>query len=325
MKPPMPPSTPLRTGADQRRSIGDFVRKGDFSDYWQTAISSVAPGKILVRGYPIEELIEHLTYIESAWLLVRGELPAPREAALLELVMKSAMDQQFINSAVGAARFTASAFPESPIPGIASGMLATGSVTGSPQECAVMLYAAAERQARERLGREAVARDTVAEWLRTQGRVPGFGHPVHKTGEPRAEIVRRLAREAGGWGASGALFEAIGAALAEAKGRTLPMTLLGAIAAVMVDLSWHPLEIGALGAVGYGMALIAHVVEEIRAGVPLRIIPDALGAKYTGPPERHLPAEFTARRRTAQSRSPAKNRKSKLNPKSELRNPKSAS
>ncbi|MBI4514345.1 MAG: hypothetical protein HY699_00810 [Deltaproteobacteria bacterium] len=280
--------------ASRRRSIGDFVRSGDFSDYWQTRISSAAPGKILVRGYPIEELIEHLSFIESAWLIVRGELPSAREAALLELVMKSAMDQQFINSAACAARFTASAFPESPIPAIASGMLATGSVTGSPQECAEMLYAARTRPGRASLQR--IARDTVAEWLGAKGHVPGFGHPIHKSGEPRAKIVRRLARAAGGWGKSGALFDAIGTALATAKGRPLPMNLAGAIAAVMVDLEWHPLEIGALGAVSYGMALVAHVVEEIREGVPLRIIPDALGAKYVGPPERHLtPAERNPR------------------------------
>jgi len=280
----------------RRPSIGDFIRSGDFSGYWQTRVSQAGPGKILVRGYPVEELIEHLTYIEAVWLLVRGELPAPREATLLELALKSAMDQQFINSAACAARFTASAFPESPIPALASGMLATGSVTGSPQECAEMLYAAADRQARESSSHEEVARTTVAAWLDTKGHVPGFGHPIHKTAEPRAETLRRLAHEAGGWGDSGALLDAIGAALAEAKGRVLPVNLAGALAAVMVDLGWHPLEIGALGAVGYGMALVAHVVEEIREGVPLRIIPDALGARYTGPPERHLPEHFRNRR-----------------------------
>lgn len=282
--------------APRRPSIGDFVRSGDFSSYWQTRISQAGPGKILVRGYPVEELIEHLTYIETVWLLVRGELPTAREATLLELALKSAMDQQLINSAACAARFTASAFPESPIPALASGMLATGSVTGSPQECAEMLYATVERQAREKLAREEAVGATVASWLDAKGRVPGFGHPIHKSAEPRAEALRRLARAAGGWGESGGLLDAIGAALAATKGRALPLNLAGALAAVMVDLGWHPLEIGALGAVGYGWALVAHVVEEIREGVPLRIIPDALGARYTGPPERHLPEPFRKRR-----------------------------
>ena len=36
------------------------------------------------------------------------------------------------------------------------------------------------------------------------------------------------------------------------------------------------------------MSLLAHITEEIREGVPLRIIPDELGAHYDGPEERHL-------------------------------------
>ncbi len=285
-----------RTPHGARKSIGDFIRSGDFSAYWETRISQAGTGRILVRGYPVEELIEHLSYIESMWLIIRGALPDERQAGILDLVMRSGMDQQFINAAVCAARFTASAFPESPIPGIASGMLATGSVTGSPQECAEMLYEALERKAGEGLSDEAVARAAVEERLRTRGYVAGFGHPLHKQREPRAETLRRLVRAQGGWGAAGALLDAAGAALAAVKGRVLPMNLAGAIAACMVDVGWHPLEIGALGAIGYAPALLAHVVEEIREGVPLRIIPDALGARYAGPPERHLPAEFRARR-----------------------------
>ena len=72
-------------------------------------------------------------------------------------------------------------------------------------------------------------------------------------------------------------------------GPTIVYSMLAAI------LSWtnvgDPLAIGGIGALGYGMALLAHIVEEIREGVPLRIIPDALGAHYDGPAERHLPPD----------------------------------
>ena len=63
------------------------------------------------------------------------------------------------------------------------------------------------------------------------------------------------------------------------------------LGALLADLKFDPLVIGGLGALGYGAALLAHIVEEIREGVPLRIIPDALGAHYAGPEERHLPAD----------------------------------
>ena len=38
-------------------------------------------GILLHRGYPIEQLAEHSTYLETAYLLVHGELPTPQQAA----------------------------------------------------------------------------------------------------------------------------------------------------------------------------------------------------------------------------------------------------
>ena len=84
--------------------------------------------------------------------------------------------------------------------------------------------------------------------------------------------------------------DGLAAELARRKGKQIPVNLAGAIAAVLADLGFEPLLIGGLGALGYGFALLAHIVEEVREGVPLRIIPEALGAHYAGPEERHLPA-----------------------------------
>jgi citrate synthase len=203
--------------------------------------------------------------------------------------MKVAMDQQFISSAACAARFVASAHPESPIPGVAAGILAHGSVTGSPRPAAEMIYGAYDLMRREGLSREEAATRTVERHIEEQGTVPGFGHPIHKETEPRAELLRRKVRELGGWGEKAQLFEAIHAALGRRLGKPLPINLAGMVAAVYCELGFDPVEIEALAAVGYGYAIVAHVAEEIREGVPLRIIPDALGARYAGPPERHIP------------------------------------
>ncbi len=273
----------------KRRSIGEFMRSGDWSGYWTTRISRAEQGRIWVRGYPLDEVLERLSFIEAMWLLIRGELPARQQAAIWEAALKVAMDQQFISSAACAARFVASAHPESPIPGLAAGILAHGSVTGSPRPAAEMIYAAHELMQREGISRKEAAERTVDEQMRGQGPMPGFGHPIHKETEPRAEILRRKVKELGGWGEKAQLFEAIHEALQRRLGRPLPINLAGMIAAVYCELGFDPLETEALAAVGYGFAITAHVVEEIRYGVPLRIIPDALGAAYAGPPERHIP------------------------------------
>jgi len=268
-----------------RRHVGQYVASEDWSEYWTTSISHAESGKIHVRGYPIEELIEHLTYTESAFLLLRGELPDKREAALFDLALRSGLDQQLINSAACAARFTASAFPDSPVPALASGMLASGSVTGSPQEPAEMLIEAIGWG----LSDEQAATRAVDTWLERRSVVPGLGHPMHKEAEPRAVTLRRLALELDGWRKHGCLLDAIEGELEQRKGRRIPINLAGALGAMLADLGLDPLAIGGIGALCYGMGLLAHIVEEIREGVPLRIIPDGLGAHYAGPPERHLP------------------------------------
>lgn len=273
----------------RRRHVGEFFRSGDWSDYWTTRISRAETGRIWVRGYPLDEIVDKLSFVEAMWLLIRGELPSPQQAAVWELTMKIAMDQQFISSAACAARFVASAHPESPIPGLAAGILAHGSVTGSPRPAAEMIYQAFELMQREGLSREEAARRTVERLLQERGFVPGFGHPIHKETEPRAVLLQRKVQELGAWGEKAQLFEAIHQALLERTGKRLPMNLAGMTAAVYCELGFDPIEIEALAAVGYGYALIAHVTEEIKNGVPLRIIPDALGAKYAGPSERHIP------------------------------------
>ena len=276
-------------GQPRRRSIGEFMKSGDWSGYWTTRISRAEGGRIWVRGYPLEEIVEKLSFVEAMWLLLRGELPTRQQADIWELTMKVAMDQQFISSAACAARFVASAHPESPIPGVAAGILAHGSVTGSPRPAAEMIYQAFELMGREGLSREEAAARAVDRYLGQEGTAPGFGHPIHKETEPRAEILRRKVQELGGWGEKAQLFEAIHAALCQRLGKPLPINLAGMVAAVYCELGFEPIEIEALAAVGYSYAIVAHVVEEIREGVPLRVIPDALGAKYIGPAERHIP------------------------------------
>ena len=175
---------------ERRRSIGDYMRSGDWSDYWRTGISRAEGGRIWVRGYPIEEIVEKLSFAEAMWLLIRGELPTRQQAALWELTMKVALDQQLISSAACAARFVASAHPESPIPAVAAGILAHGSVTGSPRPAAEMIYSAFDLMRREGLSREEAASQTVDRYLTEHGAVPGFGHPIHKQTEPRGREAR---------------------------------------------------------------------------------------------------------------------------------------
>ena len=259
-----------------------------WSGYWTTKIGWAGDGKILVRGYRAEELIRRLTFAEATYLIIKGRLPTPAQANALDAALRSGLDQAFINSAVPPARFAASAAPEAPAAAIAAGVIAFGSVTGSPRPCAEMLVAAHQAVKRKRLSRAEAARQTVARYRRSKQKIPGLGHPMHKQAEPRAQALRAVAKELGVWGERARLLDAIEREAMRSLGRPLPSNLAGVMAAVLLEIGFDPIEMVGLGIMGYMPALIAHTVEEIREGVPLRIIPEALGARYAGPAERAL-------------------------------------
>jgi citrate synthase len=63
------------------------------------------------------------------------------------------------------------------------------------------------------------------------------------------------------------------------------MNIDGTLGWVLHDLGFTPLQMPGIAAVAILPGIIAHAVEEITRGVPLRIIPDGV---YDGPAERTL-------------------------------------
>ena len=87
---------------------------------------------------------------------------------------------------------------------------------------------------------EAVAAKLAREIRESGEKLPGFGHPVHRPLDPRAERILELADERGVAGPHVALARAFRDAVAEAWGRPLTMNVSMPIAAVMLDLGFPP-------------------------------------------------------------------------------------
>lgn len=272
-----------------KRRLGEYYRSGDWSDYWRTAVSYVGPHKLLIRGYPIEEIIVKLGYAEVVYLTVRGELPTKEQARVLEAALCSIPAHQWVAAHLLAAAVTASASPESPIPGIASGILTMGSVTVSPQETATLIDRARQIAQEEDLSPEGAAERVVDEYLANGRLIPGLGHPNHKDHDPRATALAQVAKEQGVWGSTCEFYELVRQAFVRRTGKQLPVNIDGMLACVLAELGFTPLEMAGIAATAAMPGIVAHVVEEIESGVPLRIVPEEHGSRYVGPPERHLP------------------------------------
>ena len=64
----------------------------EMRDWWRTDIIEMKPGVIRFRGYAIEDLIGRVGFTQMIWLLLRGELPDPGQAMLLDNALMSGVD-----------------------------------------------------------------------------------------------------------------------------------------------------------------------------------------------------------------------------------------
>src|SRR6266576_551998 len=64
----------------------------DCSAWWDTEIIDIHPGKIAIRGYPIEELIGRVRFPDMIWLMLRGDLPSRGQSDLLEAALVPGVD-----------------------------------------------------------------------------------------------------------------------------------------------------------------------------------------------------------------------------------------
>ena len=74
---------------------------------WRTGLTSIAPNKILVRGYPLDEIMGRLTFGEAIYLLLLGECPTPGIGRLMEAILVSFIDHGATPPSTLAARNTA--------------------------------------------------------------------------------------------------------------------------------------------------------------------------------------------------------------------------
>lgn len=269
------------------RNLGQYYRSGDWSDYWRTAVSYVGPHELLVRGYPIEEIVASLTYTETTYLTIRGELPTHAQARVLDAVLSSIPAHQWVASHLLAAAVTASASPASPVPAIASGILCIGSSTISPQDGG-QLAVDGLKLIDGGASFEDAATTVVRTTLESGRLIPGLGHPNHKDFDPRAEALAAVAREHGVWGRACDFYEFVRDEFASVKGNRLPINIDGMISAVLTDLGFTPSQMAGIAAIAIMPGIVACVDEEIADGVPLRVVPEALGSKYVGSPRRSI-------------------------------------
>jgi citrate synthase len=274
------------------RTISEKERRAQprtAAERWQTALAFTAPNQILIRGYALDEMMGRLSFADAVYLLLMGELPTPAIGRMLNAVLISSIDHGVTPPSTLAARNVATS--GAPLKDcVAAGILAFGPHHGGDIEsCMRFLDAGLTLVRSGRTLQEAA--DAIVEECAQENQVPpGFGHRFH-TRDPRAGRLFQMALELELEGEHVRLLRAAERALDARKdryGRSLPVNVDGAIAAVCADLGFA-YELGnAVFLISRLPGLIAHAHEERTRQAPMRQI-DPKDHDYDGSRERRLP------------------------------------
>jgi citrate synthase len=227
-----------------------------------SSISRAYPDRVEVRGRDLTaDLMGRLTFTEYFHLLLTGREPSDDERFFLDLLLVSIAEHGLMPSNV-AARMTLAADPDALQGAVAAGILGAGSVVlGTSGECAALLEDA-QRRVADGAGAADVAQQIASSIRDAGGKVPGFGHPVHRPTDPRAERILELADERGVSGPHVELTRLLRAAVAGAWGKELPLNVAMPIAAVLLDLGYPAVSVKAVPILARTAGLLAHLVEE---------------------------------------------------------------
>jgi citrate synthase len=256
---------------------------------WQTALTLIAPNKILVRGYPLDEMMGRLSFAEAVYLLFMGELPSPAIGHMLNAVLVSSLDHGVTPPSTLAARNVATS--GAPLKDCAAaGLLAFGPHHGGDIESCMRFLDSGLALMRGGRSEQQAADALIDECVKSNQVPPGFGHRFH-TRDPRAARLFQMALELELDGEHVTLLRVIERALDSRSahfGHQLPVNVDGAIAAIAADLGFAH-ELGnAIFLISRLPGLIAHAHEERTRHGAMRQI-DPKDHDYDGAQERRLP------------------------------------
>jgi citrate synthase len=253
---------------------------------WNTAITRVKPNSLLLRGYPINELIGRVSFAQAIFLVIMGELPGTNEARMLDAIFVSSIDHGVTPPSSLAARTIAST-GASMGAALAGGILSISKHHGGAIEDSMKLFGEAveKRSGMNKTPKEAA--EIIIHEYREQGRrLPGYGHRFH-TEDPRSLRLFAIAQDLKIAGEYVEMATAIEKGIATIMGKRLPLNVDGAIAALLCDMSIPPSLANAFFVMARVPGLVAHIHEEQTAMKPMRHI-NSRDHVYSGPPERGL-------------------------------------
>ena len=233
------------------------------ADWWATSVSRIEPGVIELRGHPIQELLGEISLTDAIWLMLRGQLPTSRQAALLDAALVGSVDHGPHAPSIAIARMSATC-GVGLNNAIANGVNVMGDVHGGAGQQCLELYNEILDLVAQGTELAPATHSTVERWRARSRYLPGFGHRFHPR-DPRRDPLVGLVEQAVADGVVDGHFLAAGLAV-EAELAPVPMNIDGATAIIYGELGFPPPLARGLFVLGRSVGILAHAWEEIQGG-----------------------------------------------------------
>lgn len=238
---------------------------------WKTSISKASSDGTIIRGYELEDLIKNLTFTQTIFLTLKGELPTKEQTKILDAIFVSSIDHGIQVSSVTTARCTMAAGNQFNS-AVAAGIGTLGKYHGGAiEDCAKYLENNINNNVQE----------IVKQSIENKKRIGGFGHKIYTT-DPRTQTLFQIAKENNVFGKYCELAENIESELEKQKGKKLCINIDGAIAAIILDLGFDSNLANAFFIISRTVGLCAHVHEEKTKEKPVRRLKESEYIGETG-------------------------------------------
>jgi citrate synthase len=279
MTSPLPVSAPIE-------SSKKFSAQGG-----KTHMARVEHDRVVVRGKDLcRELIGQHSFTAYFLFLLTGQSPSDALVKMTDATLIAIAEHGLVPSVV-ASRMTLAAAPDAFQGAVAAGLLGCGSVIlGSAETAGHLLMETLELSQSSGIELKESATQKLQALKSARQTLPGFGHPIHKSGDPRAHQLLALAHE---WGIAGEhvlALETLNALVPSVYGRVLPLNVSGAIPAVLLDAGFPPGALRGIPLLARTGSLVAHLLEEQTRPIGFKLAQAAEDAiEYDGA----LPASMT--------------------------------